>query len=350
MMIDRRLVCHASLLATIGLALIIVRLPWQPLAQLPENRLDFSVVVADPTPRADSRAGTARELLLPSISRDSDSLSRITELHTEKPNSSRPTILTYTIAAGDTPYSIANRFGLKPETILWGNPLLTDNAEALSIGAVINILPADGALHYAAEGDTLERLQLLYGVPVEDIISYPGNDFPEEPPYTLTPGQKIIVPGGRKPITWKEPGPPVIAGRGRKSPGYFSGPLVKTGTGYFIWPVPSEVITQYYWAGHPALDIDTYAGQPIVAADSGTVIFSGWDTTGYGNLVIIDHGNDFWTYYAHNSQNLVSAGQGVDQGQTIALSGSTGNSTGDHLDFRIRYQAAAFLDPLNFLP
>lgn len=110
------------------------------------------------------------------------------------------------------------------------------------------------------------------------------------------------------------------------------------------------MITQYYWAGHPALDIDTYAGQPIAAADSGTVIFSGWDTTGFGYLVIIDHGNDLWTYYAHNSQNQVSAGQGVDQGQTIALSGSMGNSTGDHLDFRIRYQAGAFLDPLNYLP
>lgn len=76
----------------------------------------------------------------------------------------------------------------------------------------------------------------------------------------------------------------------------------------------SPVITQYYWAGHPAIDIDTYYGQPIVASDSGTVIFSGWTDTGYGYLVILDHGNDFWTYYAHNSQNLVSVGEGVMQG------------------------------------
>ncbi|MBI3764315.1 MAG: peptidoglycan DD-metalloendopeptidase family protein [Chloroflexi bacterium] len=245
---------------------------------------------------------------------------------------------------------MAGRFGLKPETILWGNPLLSENAEALRIGTVINILPVDGVLHYVGEGDTVERIQLLYGVPIEDFVAYPGNNFPDEPPYTLTPGQKVIVPGGRKPIVWQEPGPRVIAGRGRRSPGYFSGPLVKFGTGSFIWPVPPDVITQYYWAGHPGIDIDTYLGQPIVASDSGTAIFSGWDDTGFGYLVIVDHGNDFWTYYGHNSQNLVSAGQGVDKGQTIALSGSTGNSTGDHIDFRIRYQAGAFVDPMLLLP
>jgi murein DD-endopeptidase MepM/ murein hydrolase activator NlpD len=151
---------------------------------------------------------------------------------------------------------------------------------------------------------------------------------------------------------WKEPGPRVIAGKGRRSPGFYQGPLADLGTGTFIWPVSPVVITQYYWAGHPAIDIDTYYGQPIVASDSGTVIFSDWTDTGYGYLVIIDHGNEFWTYYAHNSQNLVTAGQGVVQGQTIALreAGSTGNSTGDHIDFRIRYKAAAFLDPLQFLP
>ena len=79
------------------------------------------------------------------------------------------------------------------------------------------------------------------------------------------------------------------------------------------------------------------------------MIYSGWDDSGYGYLIIIDHGNAYWTYYAHNSELLVSPGQGVMQGQTIALSGSTGNSTGDHLDFRIR-QGRVFLNPLEFLP
>ncbi len=345
----RRLAGHAILLGVAAIAILLARLPWPRWAKPPETLVGFALA-AGPAPALELYTGDHTEHLSSSTDLATAELTRLAELHTAARSAARPSVITYTIAAGDTPFSIAQQFGLKPETILWSNPLLSENAEALSIGAAINILPVDGVLHYSAEGDTLERLQLLYGVPVEDILTYPGNEFPDEPPYTLTPGQKVIVPGGRKPIVWKEPGPPVIAGRGRKSPGYFSGPLPKTGTGYFIWPVPPDVITQYYWAGHPALDIDTYAGQPIIAADSGTVIFSGWDTTGFGNLVIIDHGNDLWTYYAHNSRNLVSAGQGVDQGQTIALSGSTGNSTGDHIDFRIRYQAGPFLDPLQFLP
>ena len=82
----------------------------------------------------------------------------------------------------------------------------------------------------------------------------------------------------------------------------------------------------------------------------GTVIFSGWDDSGYGNLIIVDHGNGYWTYYAHNSELLVQAGEGVTQGQTIALAGSTGRSTGSHLDFRIRLNGSTFLNPLDFLP
>ncbi len=346
MRLDRRLACHASLLGTIALGLLFIRLPWQQFGPATKSFLDFSPAAPEAAPAVELPAGDP----LPLASLEPDSLTRITNSHTDSPSASRPAIITYTIAPGDTPSSIASRFGLKPETLLWANPLLSDNAKALRSGAVINILPVDGVLHYATAGDTLERLQLLYGIPVEDILAYPGNDFPEEPPYTLVAGQKIIVPGGRKPVAWQEPGPRVVAGRGRKSPGFYSGPLAKTGRGYFVWPVPPGTITQYYWSGHPAIDIATYADQPVVASDSGTVIFSGWDTTGYGNLIIIDHGNDFWTYYAHNNRNLVGVGQGVDQGQTIALSGSTGNSTGEHVDFRIRYQAAAFLDPMSYLP
>lgn len=142
----------------------------------------------------------------------------------------------------------------------------------------------------------------------------------------------------------------VIAGKGRKSPGFYSGSLVYTGSGYFSRPVSPIVITQPYWSGHQAIDIDTYYRQPIFASDSGTVIFSGWVTTGYGILVIIDPGNGYWTYYAHNSFNLVGVGQGVFQGEHIAESGSTGNSTGDHIDFRIWMDGGGFLNPTNFLP
>lgn len=276
---------------------------------------------------------------------------RLASLHTQIPKRPNYKIAQYTVEAGDSAWSIAQQFNLRPESILWGNNWISAEAGSLQIGTVLNILPVDGVLHIVSEGDTLERIQLLYGTPIEDIVAYPGNNFPLEPPYELTPGQKIIVPGGQGQVVWQEPGPKVVAGMGRKSPGLYDGPLVYMGTGYFIWPIaPPIIITQNYWGAHPALDMGTYYRQPVFASDAGTVIFSGWSEWGYGNLVIIDHGNGFWTYYAHNAFNLVEAGQGVLQGQQIAESGSTGNSTGEHVDFRIRVDGGSFLNPLDFLP
>lgn len=332
-----------GLLALAVLVMAFTRLSQSFAADVPTFFREATPVVEFPTP--------AVSLLPPIKDLPTAGIPRLAQLHTEIPQ--RPTydIRQYTVQAGDTAWSIAQKFGLRPETILWGNQWIGADAGSLQIGTVLNILPVDGVLHIAAEGDTLERIQLLHGTPVEDILSYPGNDFPLEPPYELTPGQKVIVPNGISQIVWQEPGPKVVPGMGRKSPGLYDGALVYMGTGYFLWPIaPPIIITQNFWGGHPALDLDTYYRQPVFASDAGTVIFSGWSEWGYGNLVIIDHGNGFWTYYAHNSFNLVETGQGVLQGQQIAESGSTGNSTGDHIDFRIRVDGGSFLNPLEFLP
>jgi murein DD-endopeptidase MepM/ murein hydrolase activator NlpD len=259
-------------------------------------------------------------------------------------------VMTYTVQAGDTPASIAAQFKLKPETILWGNPGLSADAGSLQVGQVLNILPVDGVLHTVAPTDTLESIQQMHNAALDEIVTLVDNHFNPHGPYNIAPGELIIVPHGVGGTEWQAPGPRVVAGQGRYSPGYYKGPLAATGTSQFIWPTPSKSLSQEYWAGHPAIDIPLPPGAPIVAADSGTVIYSAWDDSGYGNLVIIDHGNGYWTYYAHNSELLVQAGDGVTQGQAIALSGSTGRSTGPHLDFRIRLNGGAFLDPLTLLP
>jgi murein DD-endopeptidase MepM/ murein hydrolase activator NlpD len=280
-----------------------------------------------------------------------EGIPRLARIDTKVPKRPNVRVQQYVVKKGDTPWSIGEKFGLQPESILWGNDGLSAEAGSLTISMTLNILPTDGVLHTVVEGDTLEGIASQYGVSVETVRDYIGNDFPLVPPLHLVPGQQVIVPGGTKPIAWQDPGPAVIAGMGRKSPGFYSGNLVNIGTGYFIWPVAEPIVlTQQFWGGHPAIDIDTYYRQPIFAADSGTVIFSGWSTSGYGNLVIVDHGNGMWTYYAHNSFNLVSEGQGVFKGQQVAESGSTGNSTGDHLDFRIRVDGGSFLNPMDFLP
>jgi murein DD-endopeptidase MepM/ murein hydrolase activator NlpD len=118
----------------------------------------------------------------------------------------------------------------------------------------------------------------------------------------------------------------------------------------FIWPVNGAVVSGYgmRWGRlHEGIDITASTGTPILAAAAGTVIYAGW-LGGYGNLVVVDHGNGLATAYAHASATLASVGQSVAQGETIALVGSTGNSSGPHLHFEVRVNGVA-VDPLLYL-
>jgi murein DD-endopeptidase MepM/ murein hydrolase activator NlpD len=118
------------------------------------------------------------------------------------------------------------------------------------------------------------------------------------------------------------------------------------GTGALDWPVYGS-ISQYYRSGHLAIDIATKRGTPIKAADSGYVTYAGYQG-GYGNFIIVDHGNGIVTRYAHCDSLLASVGQKVDKGQTIATLGSTGRSTGPHLHFEVQ-SYGSFQNPLNYL-
>ena len=118
----------------------------------------------------------------------------------------------------------------------------------------------------------------------------------------------------------------------------------------FIWPVNGTVVSGYGWRWgrmHEGIDISASTGTPIWAAAAGNVIYAGW-LGGYGNLVVVDHGNGLATAYAHASSILVSVGQPVGQGETVSLVGSTGNSSGPHLHFEVRVNGAA-VDPLLYL-
>ena len=128
-------------------------------------------------------------------------------------------------------------------------------------------------------------------------------------------------------------------------------------TGTMLWPAEGEITSPFGWRTHPifgtqrlhtGIDIGADYGDTVRAADGGVVIHSDW-MGGYGNAVIIDHGNGISTLYAHNSQLLVSEGQAVSKGQPISRVGSTGYSTGPHLHFEVR-QNGSPVNPLNFLP
>jgi murein DD-endopeptidase MepM/ murein hydrolase activator NlpD len=113
------------------------------------------------------------------------------------------------------------------------------------------------------------------------------------------------------------------------------------GTGRFLWPVPHfyKVSSSFGPRGrkhHDGIDIPAPKGTPIVAVDTGVVIYSDDGIRGYGNMIVVAHGDDIFTVYAHNRKNKVDKGDRVDKGEVIAEIGNTGRSTGPHLHFEIR--------------
>lgn len=250
---------------------------------------------------------------------------------TFKPSSPAHEFQIYRVERGDTPVGIAEQFGIKPETLLGGNPFLSEVSNALQTGTELIILPIDGLIHEAAPGDTLEAIAQRYGVSIEDIIAYEPNNLAF--PYRLLPNTQIVVPGAvRELFVWN---PPTIAEVNSSFEGRGVQPLI-VGTGTFVWPITSRNFTQYFWFGHPGIDVAQVEGAPVVASDTGTVTFAGWNIYGYGNLIVVNHGNGYETFYAHLSGINVTSGQIVYQGNVIGAVGNTGNSSGPHLHFEVR--------------
>jgi murein DD-endopeptidase MepM/ murein hydrolase activator NlpD len=115
-----------------------------------------------------------------------------------------------------------------------------------------------------------------------------------------------------------------------------------------FWPIGSKRITQYFWWRHPALDVGAPKGTPIYAADDGIVEFVKLGRTGYGQQLMVDHGNGIRTRYAHASQIIMKPGDPVKKGDVIAYVGSTGRSTGPHLHFEI-FIGPRRVNPLQYI-
>ena len=249
-------------------------------------------------------------------------------------------IITHVVSEGETLSSIAERYGLEVDTILWENKITSKTP--LKPGMELKILPVNGVRHQVQRGETIYTIAKKYGLEnsqAQVIVDYPFNEFLNDETFELATGQYLMIPDGIMPQTQAAPRVQKVV----LTPD--AGTVTATGT--FIWPA-SGGISQGYRFYHKAVDIASRGGGPILAADSGVVIGTGWDASGYGNRILVDHGNGYVTLYAHLSVIQVSAGQRVNRGDVIGQMGSTGRSTGVHLHFEVR-QGGVLLNPQSFL-
>lgn len=281
---------------------------------------------------------------------------RQANIDTTVPEGVRQSVLTYTVEAGDSIFSIAKQFNLKPESILWANyDYFGDNPTVpLSIGAKLVIPPTDGILYTWKNGDKLSNIASKYVADESKIISWPSNHLDITDP-EITPGSVVMIPGGYREIqswiqaveyTSRSGVTRVIAGVGGcQAPD--TGPL---GSGGFIWPSANHYISGFdFTSYHKGIDIAAGVGDSVWASDNGTVVYAGWNDTGYGYMVMIDHNDGYQTLYGHLSAVYVTCGQAIYQGTVLGAAGATGNVTGPHLHFEVRLNGG-FVNPWYVLP
>jgi len=349
-----RLASHLAIVLVVGLVLV--------LSQVSVPRLELAR--SEPATSAeDPGAADLADDALPLISfwpnrggsglTSSASLMPAAVPFTVIPERPRLEIFTYVVQGGDTLSGIAERFGLQLNTVMWAGGLELC-PQLLRIGQELAILPVDGVHHIVQSDNTLESVAQAYGVQPEAIIAWEPNGL-KGTGQPLTEGQVLIIPGGvKESITT---GIAAYGGEGSEPSA--------VGTGRFAWPVRGSVDI-LDWFGtttlggrpggvprafpHNGVDLTAYLGSPILAADSGTVTVAqyGGYNGGYGNYVVIDHGNGFSTLYAHLSAIAVQYGQILAKGERIGAAGATGMATGPHLHFEIRYKGVT-RNPLCFL-
>ena len=227
----------------------------------------------------------------------------------------------YTVQPGDTLTQIAEDYRVSVNTIRWENGI---SGNKLSTGQELIILPVSGVRHTIKKGDTFGSIAKKYRVDTDDILIY--NQIKKDE--LLIVGEKIMVPNG------------VIVNRNRvTAKKTYYAQKTDLSSGYYARPTNGPLTSAYgpRWGGfHYGDDYGVPIGSPIIAAASGVVskVRHGWGG-GYGNYIIIKHGNGTETLYAHLSKTNVVVGQRVRRGERIASSGNTGRSTGPHLHWEV---------------
>ena len=262
--------------------------------------------------------------------------------------------VTYTVTSGDSYYSIAEKYDLSVEALMKLNPGY--DPKILRVGDVLTI---SNAVPYLTVVN-VERQRYVQDVPYQ--VEYTDDSSMYQGEYKVTSAGvygKADMTANVTYINGEETEREVVASvtlsqpvteqqlRGTKErPTWYP-------TGSFSWPCTGILTSRFGYRSllgstyHSGIDIGNSYGTSIYASDGGTVTYSGW-MSGYGYLIIIDHGNGYQTYYGHNSSLVASLGQKVHKGQLIARMGSTGRSTGNHCHFGIKLNGT-FVNPLNYL-
>ena len=262
---------------------------------------------------------------------------------TEVSDKPRAEELEYSVQPGDTLSSIGEKFGVSMDTIRWSNPEKVKSVKAtIKEGEVLVIPPVTGVVHKVKSGETVYSIAKKYDISAQGIVDFPFNEFSNDETFALAVGQTLMVPDGVVPDV--QPWSPTSGLARVLTPD--AG--VVSATGSWIWPASGK-ITQRYLAWHKGIDVANKSGGAILAADSGKVVVAGWlDNAGYGNRVMVDHGNGYQTLYAHLSKISVKVGQSVKRGDMLGIMGSTGRSTGIHLHFEVR-TSKANINPFSVL-
>jgi murein DD-endopeptidase MepM/ murein hydrolase activator NlpD len=255
------------------------------------------------------------------------------------------------VADGQTLWGIAQSHGVTVEALAAANGL--GDTHVLAVGQQLVIPGSAGGLGRGPlpmsaqalfpmssgsrqvtvrvrEGETLWEIAQAYGVSVDAIVDV--NGLPDSA--SVQTGQRLSIPGGALDVLRR-----VTSARG-----------VATIAHNFVWPARGQLTSRFGWrvyGYHNGIDIAAPRGAPISVAKDGRVVFAGW-YFGYGQAVVVDHGNGISTVYGHASKLLVTIGEVVEAGQVIALVGSTGDATGPHLHFEIRVHGRP-LNPMKYL-
>jgi murein DD-endopeptidase MepM/ murein hydrolase activator NlpD len=314
----------------------------QPFVHSAMAGLTFAAVAFGPLFIAQTFPGQASSFqeALPSqvvLGTSSDTDPALVTYVSEKP---RAETVEYEVQGGDTVSTIAEKFGVSIDSVLWANDM--GEKDPIKPGQVLNIPPVTGIVHAVKKGDTIYSISKKYEAEPQAIVDFPFNTFTNDETFALAVGQTVIVPDGIKPDV--KPVSPASTFARTRTPD--AGAVSATGS--FVWPASGRLTQRFVWY-HKGLDIANTGGGAILAADAGTVMLAGWpDNRGYGNRVLVDHGNGSQTLYAHLSRISVSSGQTVNRGDMIGQMGCTGRCTGTHLHFEV-IRGGVYLDPLSVL-